>query len=118
MIPNAYRMFNFDLGETADALRETVLDFASNEIAPRAAEIDKSNQFPIDKNRMLLWIVYDNRILVLIEQLDLLRRDEAFSIRSLFVHLPPEFSSFIVQDQRHAPSSASTKLLTNYRIDS
>ena len=25
MIPNAYRMFNFDLGETADAIRETVL---------------------------------------------------------------------------------------------
>src|SRR5271168_4445094 len=48
MIPNAYRMFNFDLGETADALRETVHDFSSNEIAPRAAEIDKSNQFPMD----------------------------------------------------------------------
>src|ERR1700743_756431 len=48
MIPNAYRMFNFDLGETADALRETVQDFSSNEIAPRAAEIDKTNQFPID----------------------------------------------------------------------
>ena len=48
MIPNAYRMFNFDLGETADALRETVQDFSNNEIAPRAAEIDKSNQFPRD----------------------------------------------------------------------
>jgi isovaleryl-CoA dehydrogenase len=48
MIPNAFRMFNFDLGETADALRETVLDFASHEIAPRAAEIDKSNEFPRD----------------------------------------------------------------------
>src|ERR1700760_346662 len=48
MIPNAYRIFNFDLGETADAIRETVYDFASNEIAPRAAEIDKSNQFPRD----------------------------------------------------------------------
>ena len=48
MIPNAYRMFNFDLGETADALRETVHDFSSNEIAPRAAEIDKTNQFPMD----------------------------------------------------------------------
>src|SRR6266571_9336437 len=46
MIPNAYRMFNFDLGETADAIRETVFAFSSNEIAPRAAEIDKSNQFP------------------------------------------------------------------------
>src|SRR5271155_5866068 len=48
MIPNAYRMFNFDLGETADALRETVHDFSNNEIAPRAAEIDKTNQFPRD----------------------------------------------------------------------
>src|ERR1700748_3257586 len=48
MIPNAYRMFNFDLGETADALRETVQDFASHEIAPRAADIDKSNEFPRD----------------------------------------------------------------------
>src|SRR5271154_1066160 len=48
MIPNAYRMFNFDLGETADALRETVHDFSSNEIAPRAAEIDRTNQFPMD----------------------------------------------------------------------
>src|SRR5438067_4467042 len=48
MIPNAYRMFNFDLGETADAIRETVHDFSSNELAPRADEIDKSNQFPRD----------------------------------------------------------------------
>ena len=48
MIPNAYRMFNFDLGETADALRETVHDFSNNEIAPRAAEIDRTNQFPGD----------------------------------------------------------------------
>src|ERR1700742_2182234 len=48
MIPNAQRIFNFDLGETADAIRETVQDFASNEIAPRAAEIDRSNQFPRD----------------------------------------------------------------------
>src|ERR1700736_2318116 len=48
MIPNGQRMFNFDLGETADAIRETVQDFAGNEIAPRAAEIDKSNQFPRD----------------------------------------------------------------------
>src|SRR5579885_1041362 len=48
MIANAYRIFNFDLGETADAIRETVHDFASNEIAPRAAEIDRTNQFPRD----------------------------------------------------------------------
>src|ERR1043166_1542216 len=48
MIPNANRMFNFDLGETADAIRETVHSFSQNEIAPRAAEIDRSNQFPRD----------------------------------------------------------------------
>src|SRR5712675_1667123 len=48
MISNAHRMFNFDLGETADAIRETVHDFSNNEIAPRAAEIDRSNQFPRD----------------------------------------------------------------------
>src|SRR6201991_5171627 len=48
MIPNAQRMFNFDLGETADAIRETVRDFSTHEIAPRAAEIDKSNHFPRD----------------------------------------------------------------------
>src|SRR6185437_2028220 len=48
MIPNAHRMFNFDLGETADAIRETVQSFAADEIAPRAAEIDKNNQFPLD----------------------------------------------------------------------
>lgn len=40
--------FNFDLGETADAIRETVRGFSANEIAPRAAEIDTSNQFPRD----------------------------------------------------------------------
>ncbi len=39
---------NFDLGETADALRETVQRFAATEIAPRAAEIDRANDFPAD----------------------------------------------------------------------
>src|SRR5437879_3467988 len=48
MIPNAHRMFNFDLGDTADAIRETVYSFSQNEIAPRPAEIDRSNQFPRD----------------------------------------------------------------------
>jgi isovaleryl-CoA dehydrogenase len=42
------REFDFDLGETADAIRESVRDFAQSEIAPRAAEIDRSNQFPRD----------------------------------------------------------------------
>ena len=39
---------NFDLGETADMLRASVEAFASDEIAPRAAEIDRSNDFPMD----------------------------------------------------------------------
>jgi isovaleryl-CoA dehydrogenase len=37
---------NFDLGETIDLLRDAVHDFAQAEIAPLAAEIDRSNEFP------------------------------------------------------------------------
>jgi isovaleryl-CoA dehydrogenase len=48
VIPNAARSFNFDLGETADAIRETVRDFAQERIAPRAEEIDRTNLFPRD----------------------------------------------------------------------
>src|SRR6266480_1770355 len=48
MASNRARLLNFDLGETADAIRETVHAFSQNEIAPRAAEIDRSNQFPRD----------------------------------------------------------------------
>jgi isovaleryl-CoA dehydrogenase len=48
MIANTPRAFNFDLGETADAIRDTVWSFAANEIAPRANEIDKTNLFPRD----------------------------------------------------------------------
>jgi len=48
MLANAPRPFNFDLGETADAIRDTVHAFAQEKIAPRAAEIDKTNQFPRD----------------------------------------------------------------------
>lgn len=40
--------FNFDLGETADAIRATVRDFSQDEIAPRAADIDRDNLFPRD----------------------------------------------------------------------
>lgn len=39
---------NFGLGETLDALRDAVKDFAQKEIAPRAAQIDASNEFPRD----------------------------------------------------------------------
>ncbi len=47
-IPNAPGSFDFDLGETADMLREQVANFAADEIAPRADEIDRSNEFPMD----------------------------------------------------------------------
>jgi isovaleryl-CoA dehydrogenase len=39
---------NFQLGEDIDALRDTVREFAQAEIAPRAAEIDKTDKFPMD----------------------------------------------------------------------
>jgi isovaleryl-CoA dehydrogenase len=38
----------FRLGETIDMLRASVQQFAAAEIVPRAAEIDRSNQFPAD----------------------------------------------------------------------
>jgi isovaleryl-CoA dehydrogenase len=40
--------FDFGLGEDIDLLRESVAAFAADRIAPRAAEIDESNQFPRD----------------------------------------------------------------------
>jgi isovaleryl-CoA dehydrogenase len=45
---NDVRSFNFDLGETADMLRDSVRAFASDKIAPRAEEIDRTNTFPRD----------------------------------------------------------------------
>ena len=48
MIPNQYPSMNFDLGDTAEMIRDTVRSFASDELAPRAAEIDKSDVFPAD----------------------------------------------------------------------
>ena len=48
MIANTFRGLNFALGETADAIRETVERFTAQYITPRAAEIDKSNIFPRD----------------------------------------------------------------------
>ncbi|MBI3275084.1 MAG: acyl-CoA dehydrogenase family protein, partial [Methylocystis sp.] len=41
-------VLDFDLGETADMLRDQVEDFAAREIAPRAAKIDAENDFPAD----------------------------------------------------------------------
>jgi isovaleryl-CoA dehydrogenase len=48
MIPNLPRPFNFDLGESAEMIRDSTREFAEAEIAPRAAEIDRDNQFPRD----------------------------------------------------------------------
>ena len=50
---NRPRPLNFDLGETAEMLRATVETFAFDEIAPRAAEIDRTNDFPHDLWRKL-----------------------------------------------------------------
>lgn len=44
---------DFQLGDDIDALRDTVRGFAQGEIAPRAAEIDKTDQFPMDLWRKL-----------------------------------------------------------------
>ena len=41
-------VMNFNLGEEIDVLRKTVRRFAAEEIAPRAAEIDRLNSFPED----------------------------------------------------------------------
>ncbi len=48
MISNQLPPFDFGLGETADMLRDTVAGFAAEKIAPRAEEIDRSNEFPRD----------------------------------------------------------------------
>ncbi len=46
MLANMARSFNFDLGETADAIRETVQAFAQDRIAPLAEKIDAEDWFP------------------------------------------------------------------------
>jgi isovaleryl-CoA dehydrogenase len=48
MLANQLPSLNFDLGETADMLRDSVRGFAADEIAPRAAQIDRDNLFPMD----------------------------------------------------------------------
>ncbi len=48
MLANAPAGFSFQLGETIDLLRSSVIGFAAREIAPRAADIDASNAFPED----------------------------------------------------------------------
>ncbi|MFN3398401.1 MAG: isovaleryl-CoA dehydrogenase [Sulfurimicrobium sp.] len=44
----SYTGMNFGLGETINALRDSVHQFAQKEIAPRAADIDRQNEFPMD----------------------------------------------------------------------
>ncbi|EEA92229.1 isovaleryl-CoA dehydrogenase [Pseudovibrio denitrificans] len=41
-------VMNFGLGEDIDALRETIRRWAQDKLAPRAAEIDETNEFPND----------------------------------------------------------------------
>jgi isovaleryl-CoA dehydrogenase len=48
MHASGWNGFDFGLGEQADMLRETVRRFAQDEIAPRAEEIDRKNEFPRD----------------------------------------------------------------------
>ena len=48
MLRNSSLAFNFDLGESADMIRESARQFADKEIAPRAAAIDRDNQFARD----------------------------------------------------------------------
>jgi isovaleryl-CoA dehydrogenase len=43
---NDYPTLNFDLGDIADQLRDTVRGFTADEVAPIAAEIDKTDRFP------------------------------------------------------------------------
>lgn len=46
MISTSTPAFNFGLGETADQIRETVRAFTAESIAPLAAEIDRTDEFP------------------------------------------------------------------------
>ena len=48
MLQNSYRGLDFGLGDHADMLRDSVRSFSEAEIAPRAAEIDRTNSFPRD----------------------------------------------------------------------
>ncbi|MFN3497648.1 MAG: acyl-CoA dehydrogenase family protein, partial [Pannonibacter indicus] len=46
MIRNDFPSFNFNLGETADMLRDSVRSYSQDRIAPLAARIDRDDWFP------------------------------------------------------------------------
>ncbi len=48
MLANSQSMLDFDLGPEIEALRDSIRRFAAAEIAPRAAAIDRDNDFPAD----------------------------------------------------------------------
>ena len=48
MIPNQPPSLDFALGEQVDMLRDSVISFTALEVAPRAADIDRANDFPAD----------------------------------------------------------------------
>ena len=48
-----YPTLNFNLGEDIDMLRDSVFQFCTQEISPRADDIDSSNEFPMDLWRKL-----------------------------------------------------------------
>ncbi len=51
MMTNSAPSMDFALGETADAIRDTTARFAADKIAPIAARIDETNEFPRE-----LWV--------------------------------------------------------------
>jgi isovaleryl-CoA dehydrogenase len=46
LLSNSLQTFDFDIGETAEMLRESVASFAQTQVAPIAADIDRNNEFP------------------------------------------------------------------------
>ncbi len=48
-----YPSLNFNLGETADMIRDTVKGYAQTELEPIAAQIDENNEFPAEQWRKM-----------------------------------------------------------------
>ena len=53
MMNSPFKSLNFDLGEEVEMLRDAVYQLAQKELAPRAEQIDKDNDFPLDMWRKL-----------------------------------------------------------------